>query len=136
MATTPQTTTPEAQVTEVRIGPDLPAPAAAVPASGNERLGYWEDSLPARPLAPPSPSGWYRVFTPLADWAGNRYGAHFEQGEAVVHTDQVIARPVPGEPDLRLRVVDLLVQDLGYRVEPIPAHEPPVPSYQLAQIAR
>lgn len=89
------------------------------------------DPSPPRPLAPPSESGWYRVYTPVDTFTGKRLGKTFEAGEAVVGAHETRRTPLPGTPDQEERLVDIMVRDLGYSATPIPVGVAPVPRSAL-----
>jgi len=92
-----------------------------------------EEVDPEAPVeVPESPSGWYRVFTPVPGFAGARLGKAFVEGEVVVHTNEMRTSSVPGGKYRQFRLVELFARDMGYRVEPIPVGVPPVPLSTLA----
>jgi hypothetical protein len=90
-----------------------------------------EAPLPEGWVLPASPSGWYRVLTPVDGFAGRRLGKTFIEGEVVVHNDEARVLVMPAGKRSR-RLVDLFAEDLQYRVEAIPLGVPPVPRSTLA----
>ena len=82
-------------------------------------------------VVPPSPSGFYRVFTPVEDYMGVRMGKLFNEGEAVVHEHETLTRVLPGKGPVAVRLVDEFAVDFGYTVESIPVGIPPIPRSQL-----
>jgi hypothetical protein len=86
------------------------------------------------PFVPPprSPSGWYRVLTPVEGFAGPRLGKMFLEGECIIHARERMLYTEPGGTPKPVRLVDLFAGDLHYTVEIIPEGIPPVPRSTLA----
>ena len=107
----------------------VPAPPPAPPTSELDPIA--EELTDVIPPVEPSPSGWYRVLSPVETFNGPRLGKTFVDGEVVVHDSERFRPIMPGGRAPSTRLVDLYVRDLHYNVEPIPVGVPPVPRSTL-----